>query len=111
MGKDVPLANINFCTYSEQQVLTPITTVEVFKPSEGKKGVCTSFKEWALCIIKPNQEFQLRGLHDDDDDETKEHLTRVTSNTVHGTFSISDKDFTMASNGSDSKNKDVNLWI
>jgi hypothetical protein len=106
MGKSTPLANIIFCIYDNQQVLIPILTVEAFEPSEGKEGVCTSLEEWALHILKPKQEFQLRGLYEKDD-ETKMRWKRVIHNTVQATFCITDMDFTTASNGSESENKDI----
>jgi hypothetical protein len=106
LGESTILANIHFCKYSEQQVLIAISTVEAFKPSEGKEGVCTSLEEWALRILKPQQEFQLRGLYENDD-ETKTPWKRVTGNTAQATFSITNMDFTTASIGSESENKDV----
>jgi hypothetical protein len=57
-----PLANINFSSVSTPNVLTQITKIKQFKPFEGIKGVCTSLEEWALCILQPNQEFQLKEL-------------------------------------------------
>jgi hypothetical protein len=104
--KSAPLANTIFCTYEKQLVLVPILLVEVFKPDEGKEGVCISLEEWALCILKSEQEFQLRGLYEEDD-ETKKRWERFIDNTAQDTFSITDMDFTMASNGSESENKDV----
>jgi hypothetical protein len=61
-----PLANINFSKYSTQNYLTQITKVKQFKPFKEKKGVCTSLEEWALPILQPNKEFQLKGLYDND---------------------------------------------
>jgi hypothetical protein len=48
-----------FFTYDKQLVLVPISTVEAFKPEEGKDGVCTSLEKGALHILKSKQEFQL----------------------------------------------------
>jgi hypothetical protein len=96
---------MNFCIYDEQIVLVPILSVEAFKPAEGKEGVFTSLEEWALCFVKPEQEFQLRGLYEIDD-ETKMHWERVIYNTAQATFSITDMDLTAASYGSESENKD-----
>ncbi len=104
--KSKPLPNINFCTYDKKLVLVPISTVEAFKPEEGKEGVCTSLEEWALRILKPKQEFQLKELYEDDD-ETKKLWERVIDNTAQDTFRIIDMNFTTASNVSESENKDV----
>jgi hypothetical protein len=102
-GKSAPLTNINFCMYDKEQVLTTISTVEAFKPSKGKDGVCTSLEEWALCILKPEQEFQMRGLYEKDD-ETKMHWKRVLDNTAQATFCITDMDFTTAM-------LDIDRWL
>ncbi len=61
-----PLANINFSSVSTPNVLTQITKIKQFKPFEEIKGVCTSLEEWALCILQPDQEFQLKELYDND---------------------------------------------
>jgi hypothetical protein len=91
-GKSKLLANIIFCTYDKQLVLAPILSVEAFKPEEGKERVCTSLYEWALRILKPEQEFQLRGLYEYDD-EAKKCWDRVIDNTAQATFGITDMDF------------------
>jgi hypothetical protein len=57
MEKFAPLANMNFCTRDKQLVLVPILSVEVFKPAEGKEGVCTSLEVWALRILNPRKNF------------------------------------------------------
>jgi hypothetical protein len=95
-----------FSKYDKQQVLIPISTVKAFKPLEGKEGVCTSLEEWALHILKPEQEFQLRRLYEKDD-KTKMHWKRVIGDTIQATFSITDMDSTTAGNGSEAENKDV----
>jgi hypothetical protein len=46
-----------FSKYSTQNNLSQITQVKHFKPFEEKKVVCTSLKEWALCILQPNKSF------------------------------------------------------
>jgi hypothetical protein len=86
--------------------LIPISTVEAFKPLEGKDRVCTSLEEWALPILKPEQEFQLRRLNEKGD-ETKMHWKRIKDNTAQATFNIPDMDFTTASNSSESESKHV----
>jgi hypothetical protein len=48
----------------------------------------------------------LKGLYEDDD-ETKKCWERVIDNTAQDTLSITDMNFTMASNGSESEKKDV----
>jgi hypothetical protein len=105
-GKVHTVGKHDFYTYDKQLVLKPITTVEAFKPEEGKEGVCTSLDKWALRVLKPEQEFQLKGLYKDDD-ETKKLWERVIDSTAQITFSITDMNFTTASNGSESENKDV----
>jgi hypothetical protein len=64
MKDTTPLANINFSSVSRPNVLTQITKIQQFKPFEEIKGVCTSLEEWTLPILHPNQEFQLKELHD-----------------------------------------------
>jgi hypothetical protein len=49
--RDSPLANINFASASSPNVLTQITKITQFKPSEEIKGVCTQLEEWALHIL------------------------------------------------------------
>jgi hypothetical protein len=51
--RDTPLANINFSSVSSPNILTQITKITQFKPSEEIKGVCTSLEEWALRILQP----------------------------------------------------------
>jgi hypothetical protein len=43
--RDTTLANINFSSASSPNVLTKITKITQFKPSEEIKGVCTSLEE------------------------------------------------------------------
>ncbi len=43
-----------------------MSKIEQFKPFEEIKGVCTSLEEWALRILQPDQEFQLKELYDKD---------------------------------------------
>ncbi len=64
--RDTPLANINFSSASSPNILTQITKLTQFKPSEEIKGVWTSLEEWALHILQPekDQEFQLKELFD-----------------------------------------------
>jgi hypothetical protein len=57
-----PLANINFSSVSTPNILTQITKIKQFKPFEEIKGVCTSLVEWALRILQPDQELQLKEL-------------------------------------------------
>jgi hypothetical protein len=72
-----PLANINFSSVSTPNVLTQITKIKQFKPSEEIKGVCLSLEEWALLrILQPDQEFQLKELYNNDP-ETVQHCNRV----------------------------------
>jgi hypothetical protein len=62
--RDTSLTNINFSSASSPNVLTQITKITQFKPSEEIKGVCTSLEEWVLRILQPekDQEFQLKEL-------------------------------------------------
>jgi hypothetical protein len=60
------LANINFSSVSTPNVLPQMSKIEQFKPFEEIKGVCTSLEEWALRILQPDQEFQLKELYDKD---------------------------------------------
>ncbi len=72
-----PLANINFSSVSTPNVLTQTTKNKQFKPFEEIKGVCTpSLEEWALHILQPDQEFQLKELYDNDP-ETAQRWDRV----------------------------------
>ncbi len=100
-----PLANINFSKCSTQNHLTQITKVKQFKPFEEKKGVCTSLEELALRILQPNQEFQLKGLYDNDP-ETAQHWDRVTGQKCT-TFKITEKDFTISNTDKETGNNDI----
>ncbi len=100
-----PLVSINFSKYSTQNLLTQITKVNQFKPFKEKKGVCTSLEEWALCILQPNQDFQLKGLYDNDP-ETAQHWDRVTGKKCT-TFKITEKDFTISNTDSEIGNNDI----
>jgi hypothetical protein len=64
--RDTPLANINFSSDLSPNILTQITKITQFKPSEEITGVCTSLEEWALPILQPEkeQEFQLKELYE-----------------------------------------------
>jgi hypothetical protein len=42
--------------FPKQHVLQQITNVTEFKPLDDKKGVITSLEEWALHILKSEQE-------------------------------------------------------
>jgi hypothetical protein len=99
------LANINFSKYSTQNNLTQITQVKQFKPFEEKKGVCTSLEEWALCILQPNKEFQMKVLHVTDP-ETAQLQDRVTGKKCT-TFKITENDFTISNTDSDTGNNDI----
>jgi hypothetical protein len=90
-----PLVSINFSKYSTQNNLTHITQVKQFKPFEEKKGVCISLEEWALHILQPNKEFQLKVLYVNDP-EIAQHWDRVTRKKCF-TFKITtEKDFTIS---------------
>jgi hypothetical protein len=72
-----PLANINFSKYSTQTNLTQITQVKQCKPFKQKKGVCTLLEEWALRILQPNEEYQLKVLYVNDP-QTAQRWDRMT---------------------------------
>ncbi len=80
-----PLANINFSSVSTPNVLTQITKIKSFKPFEEIMGVYTSLEEWALRILQPDQEFQLKELYNNDP-ETAQHWDRVMEGKKHATF-------------------------
>jgi hypothetical protein len=102
------LANINFSSVSTPTVLTQITKIQQIKPFEEIKGVCTSLEEWALCILQPNQEFQLKELYNNDP-ETAQRWYRVMQGKKHATFEITTKIFTAANNNieGETENNDV----
>ncbi len=93
--KKTPLANINFSRASSPNVLTLITKITQFKPSEEFKGVCTSLEEWALCILQPkkDQEFQLKERYNNDADTTW-HWDRVVKEKKPACFKITTMDST-----------------
>jgi hypothetical protein len=90
-----PLANMNFSSVSTPNVLTQSTKIKQFKPFEEIKGVCTSLEEWAIRILKPDQEFQLEELYDNDP-ETAQHWDRVMGEKKRTPFKITTKIFTAA---------------
>jgi hypothetical protein len=90
-----PLANINFFSVSTPNILTQNTKIKQFKPFEEIKGVCTSLEEWALRILQPDKEFQLKELYDNDP-ETAQHWDRVMEGKKRATFKITTKIFTVA---------------
>jgi hypothetical protein len=94
------LANINFSSVSTPNVLTQITKIKQFTPFEEIKGVCTSLEEWALRILQPDQEFQLKELYDNDP-ETAQHWDRVLEGKKRPTFKIITKIFTAAKDNID----------
>jgi hypothetical protein len=103
-----PLANINFSSVSTPNVLTQIFRVKQFKPFEEIKGDCTSLEEWALRILQPNQEFQLKKLYDNEP-ETAQHWDRVVQGKKHATFEITTKLFTAANNNIDGETENNNV--
>jgi hypothetical protein len=105
-----PLANINFSSVSNPNVLKQITKIKQFKPFEEIKGVCTSLEEeWALPILQPDQEFQLKELYDNDP-ETAQHRDRVMEGKKCASFKITTKIFTAAKDNIDgnTENDDLN---
>ncbi len=104
-----PLANINFSSISTPNVPTQITKIKQFKPFEEIKGVCTSLEEWALRILQPDQEFQLKELYNDDP-ETAQRWDRVMEGKKCATFKITTKIFTAAKDNIDgnTENNDLN---
>jgi hypothetical protein len=111
MKDTTPLANINFPSVSTPNVLTQITKIKQFKPFEEIKGVCTSLEEWALCILHPNQEFQLKELHDKDS-ETEQRFERVVSSKHEKhqkSFKITTTVFTSAKDNIDSNTENDDL--
>jgi hypothetical protein len=87
--------NINFSSVSTPNVLTQITKIKQFKPFEEIKEICTSLEEWALHILQPDQEFQLKELYDNDP-ETAQRWDRVMEGKKLTTFKITTKIFTAA---------------
>jgi hypothetical protein len=104
-----PLANINFSSVSTPNVLTQITKIKQFKPFEEIKGVYTSLEEWALRILQPDQEFQLKELYDNDP-ETAQRWNRVMEGKKRTTCKITTKIFIAAKNNIDgnTENDDLN---
>jgi hypothetical protein len=103
-----PLANINFSIVSTPNILTQITKIKQFKPYEEIKGVCNSLEEWAVCILQPNQEFQLKELYNNDP-ETAQHWDRVVQVKKHTTFEITTNIFTAANNNIDGETENNNV--
>jgi hypothetical protein len=62
-------------------------------------------EEWALCILQPNKEFQLKVLYVNDP-ETAQHWDRVIGKKCT-TFEITEKDFTIHNTESDTGNHDI----
>ncbi len=108
--RNTPLANINFSSASSPNVLTLITKITQFKPSEETKGVCTSLEEWALYILQPekDQEFQLKKLYNNDA-ETTWHWDRVVKEKKPALFNITTKDFTARKDNIEGNTKNNNL--
>ncbi len=63
-------------------------------------------EEWALCILQPNKEFQLKGLYDNDP-ETAQYWDRVVTGKKCTTFKITEKDFTISNTDSDTGNNNI----
>ncbi len=103
-----PLANINFSSVSTPNVLTHITKIKQFKPFEEIKGVSTSLEEWALRILQPDQEFQLKELYNKDP-ETAQRWDRVMEGKKRSTFKITTKIFTAAEDNIDDNTENNNL--
>jgi hypothetical protein len=78
MKDTTQLANINFSSVSQPNILTQITKIKQFKPFEEIKGVCTSLEEWALCILYPNEPIRLNELYKRDS-EMAQRLDREIS--------------------------------
>jgi hypothetical protein len=108
--RDTPLASINFSSASSPNILTQITKITQFKPSEEIKGVCTSLEEWALRILQPekDQEFQLKELYDNDA-ETTRRWDRVVKGKKAAPFNITTKNFTAGKDNIDGNTKNNNL--
>ncbi len=85
-----------------------ITKIKQFKPFEEIKGVCTSLEEWALRILQPDQEFQLKELYNNDT-ETAQHWDRVMEGKKRATFKITTKIFTAAKDNIDGNTENDNL--
>ncbi len=108
--RDTTLANINFSSASSPNILTQITKITQFKPSEEIKGVCTSLEEWALCILQPekDQEFQLKEVYDKDA-ETTRRWDRVVKGKKPTPFNITTKNFTAGKDNIDGNTKTMIL--
>jgi hypothetical protein len=103
--------NINFSSASSPNVLTLITKITQFKPSEEIKGVCASLEEWVLRILQPDQdqEFQLKELYDNDA-ETTRRWDKVVKEKKPATFIITTNNFTAGKDNieGNTKNDDLN---
>ncbi len=108
--RDTPLVNINFSSASSPNVLTQITKITQFKPSEEIKEVCTSLEEWALRILQPekDKEFQLKELYDNDAEITR-HWDRVVKGKKPAPFNITTKNYTAGKDNFDGNTKNDNL--
>jgi hypothetical protein len=104
------LVNINFSSASSPTVLSQITKITQFKPSEEIKGVCTSLEEWGLRILQPekDQEFQLKELYDNDA-ETTLRWDRVVKGKKPTPFNITTKTFTASKDNIDDNTKNDDL--
>ncbi len=102
------MANINFSSVSTPNVLTQITKIKQFKPFEEIKGVCKSLEEWVLCILQPDQEFQLKELYNNDP-ETAQQWDRVMEGKKCTNFKITKKIFTAAKDNIDGNTENDNF--
>jgi hypothetical protein len=96
----IPLANINFSQYLQQQVPELITHIKDFKPLENRDGVCTSLKEWALRILTPDKKFQLENFYNKDKETRRcfDHAIQVLNK---DTLEITNDNFTTTGTDSD----------
>ncbi len=63
-------------------------------------------EEWALCILQPNQEFQLKELYDNDP-ETAQRWDRVVTGKKCTTLKITEKNFTISNIDKDTGNNNI----
>jgi hypothetical protein len=111
MKDTTPLANINFSSALTPNVLTQITKIKQFKQHEEITGVCASLAEWALRILKPNQDVQLNELYKADP-ETESCVDRLDSSQKEESltiFKITTTVFTSAKDNIESNTENNNL--
>ncbi len=65
-------------------------------------------EEWALCILQPDQEFQLKELYDNDP-ETAQRWDKVMEGKKRATFEITTEIFTAAKDNIDGNTENDNL--